>query len=408
MVVKSLKGLSVTKPLSVIALLLLLLPSGGNASSAAPPTPPPARPAVMRAPAPPAAPATPEADDDDRHRKRGWLGVFLDEDEDGVRITGVKEGSPAEKAGLREGDKIVEVDNKPIDDDDDIRRIIRNLEPGDTVQVEVMRDGKKKTVSATLGEAKGVWHEGGFSGWGQAMDPGQWQMFGVSRTYLGVHVQGMTEELRTYFKAPRGRGVLISRVEEDTPAGKAGLRAGDVIIAVDGKGIAAQGDIGSALSDRDPGDTVAVKIVRDGVEKTIDVEVAERPEHKRHGSLMTPPSYPRHGQGWADEDDDQDDIEIEDLDSAPDDGRMHMELRRALEEAHRALAQSMMQQDKVHREEIQRELESAMRQTELARVDPEAIRMQIRAEMDQVRDQMRKAAEEMRRARFMELEENGI
>ncbi len=408
MVVKSLKGLSVTKPLSVIALLLLLLPSGGNAGSAAPPAPPaPAVPAVMRAPAPPAAPATPEADDDDRHRKRGWLGVFLEEDENGVRITGIKEGSPAEKAGLREGDKIVEVDNKPVEDDADIRHIIRNLDPGDTVQVEVMRDGHKKTVSATLGEAKEVWKEGSFSGWGQAMDPGQWQMFGVSRTYLGVRVQGMTEELRTYFKAPRGRGVLISRVEEDTPAGKAGLRAGDVIIAVDGKGIAEQGDIGSALSDREPGDSVAVKIVRDGVEKTINVEVAERPEHKRHGSLMTPPPYPRH-EGWADDDEDQDDIDVEDLDNAPDDGRMRIELRRALEEAHKALAQSMMQQDKIKRQEIQREIENAMRQTELARVDPEAIRMQVRAQMDQVREQMRQAAEELRRVRIEELEENGI
>lgn len=405
MVVKSLRGLSVSKFLSVSALLLLLLPSGGNASSSAPPAPPaPAVPAVMRAPAPPAAPATPEADDDERHRKRGWLGVFLEEDEDGVRITGVKEGSPADKAGLREGDKIVEVDNKPVDDDGDIRHIIRNLEPGDSIQVEVMRDGRKKTVTATLGEAKQVWKEGGFPGWGPNMD--QFQMFGVSRTYLGVRVQGMTEELRSYFKAPRGRGVLISRVEEDTPAGKAGLRAGDVIISVDGKGIAAQGDIGSALSDREPGDTVAVKIVRDGVEKTIEVEVAERPEHKRHGSMYVPTPRSHHEQGWND-DDEQDNLEIEDLDDAPDDGRSQMLYRRALEEAHRAMAESMMQRDEVQRQ-IKRELELAMRQTELARVDPEAIKMQIRAQMDQVREQMRQAAEELRRVRIEEYDENGI
>ena len=330
MFVKSLKGLSVIKSLSIFALLLLLLPSGGNASSSAPPARrAPAVPAVMRAPAPPAAPAapaTPEADDDEHHQKRGWLGIFLSEDEDGVHITEVKEGSPAEKAGLREGDKIVEVDNRPVDDDGDIRRIIRNLEPGDTVQVEVMRDGKKKTVTATLGEAKEVfWKEGLFPGWNEAFDPRQFRIQGMSRTYLGVRVQGMTEELRSYFKAPRGRGVLISRVEEDTPAGKAGLRAGDVIIAVDGKGIAAQGDIGSALSDREPGDTVTVKIVRDGVEKTIDVEVAERPERKRHGSMMMLTPHPHHDEGWVDEDDDQDNLEVEDLDDAPDDGRIQMQ-----------------------------------------------------------------------------------
>jgi membrane-associated protease RseP (regulator of RpoE activity) len=362
----------------------------------------------MRAPAPPAAPATPEADDDDRSRKRGWLGIFLSEDDDGVHITGVREGSPAEKAGLREGDKIVEVDNKPVEDDSDIRRIIRNLEPGDSVQVEVMRDGKRKTVNATLGEAKDVFlNEGLFPGWDYAFDGRQFRMPGMSRTYLGVHVQGLTEELRAYFKAPRGRGVLVSRVEEDTPAGKAGLRAGDVIIAVDGKGIRARGDIGSALMDREPGDTVAVKIVRDGVEKTIDVEVAERPTPKPRRGYFTPPPHPGHDEGWYDEEQDPDDIDVEDLDNIPDDGRMRMEYQRALEEAHRAVAQSMQQRQEIQRE-IEREIERAMTQTKLARVDSEAIRQQIRSQMDVYRDAMRQAAEEMRQVQRQSYDEDGI
>src|SRR5262249_13319836 len=146
--------------------------------------------------------------------------------------------------------------------------------------------------TVTLGEApKQYWSKEGFPGavYLQGLENLHPPGMGYSRIYLGVRVQSMTEELREYFRAPRGRGVLVSGVEEDTPAGKAGLRAGDVIIAVDGKGIAERGDIGEALADKEPGDTVAVKIVRDGAEKTLNLDVAERPGPKaRHGSLNVP------------------------------------------------------------------------------------------------------------------------
>ena len=419
MVPKLFRISSLARTLSLSSLLLILLPAGGSASTPAPAPPaPPAPPARMARTSPPTPPA-PEADSDDQdHPKRGWLGVFLSEDEDGVTITGVKDGSPADKAGLKEGDKIIEIDGKKVDDSGDLRNTIRQLEPGDSVQVVVMRDNKKKSVNATLGEApQHFWGGEGFEGWAPGASfgtmgfPGMGGM-GMSKTYLGVRVQGMTEELRIYFKAPRGRGVLVSRVDEDTPAGKAGLRAGDVIIAVDGKGISDRGDIGAALADKEAGDTVAVKIVRDGSEKTIDVEVANRPTPKaRHGSLLVPDEDKAI---WMDEDDEEDleDIHDHDSDVVPDNSRIQLQIERALREAHRAMNISPEQN-----REIQSEIRRAMEQAQIAQIDAqrqiqqelarvkdsallqkEAIRRQVSAAMDQAREAMREAAEAARAA----------
>jgi hypothetical protein len=366
-------------------------------------------------PPPPTPPADPDSDSDDQDRpKRGWLGVFLSEDDDEVVITGVKDGSPAAKAGLKEGDKIVEIDSKKVDDSTDIRNVIRQLEPGDTVQVVVMRDGKRKSVNATLGEApQHFWGSAGFPGWAPGEGFGAFPGMGMSKTYLGVRVQGMTEELRTYFKAPRGRGVLVSRVDEDTPAGKAGLRAGDVIISVDGKGIANRGDIGAALADKEPGDTVVVKIVRDGSEKTLDVEVEERPTPKaRHGMF----NLPNVDQDLLlDEEDlnDLEDLQDHDMDAVPDNSRIQMEIERAMRQAQRAVRDSVE-----HNQELQREIQRSVQAAqEMAQVDvqrqvrqamahvqdsallqKEAIRRQVEAAMDQARQAMREAAEAARLA----------
>ena len=139
------------------------------------------------------------------------------------------------------------------------------------------------------------------------------------------------------------------------------------------------------------------------------MEVAERPTRKpRHGSF-TPAPHPNHDEGWYDEEEDPDNLEIEDLDNGPDDGRMRMEYKRALEEAHRAVAESMGQRD-MYRQEVQREIERAMvqAQAELARVNPEAIRQQVRSQMDSYRDAMRQAAEELRRVQIESDDEDGI
>ncbi|HEV8376102.1 MAG TPA: PDZ domain-containing protein, partial [Candidatus Polarisedimenticolia bacterium] len=263
---------------------------------------------------------------------------------------------------------------------------------------------RKKSMTATLGEApRHLWGDGqGFHGFapgdGEGF-PGMRSMGMFSRTYLGVRVQGLTEELRSYFRAPRGRGVLVSRVEEDTPAGKAGLRAGDVIIAVDGKGIADRGDISQALEDKEPGDQVTVKIVRDGSEKTLEVEVAERPGPKgRRGSLALPGG--EEGSFFEDNDDDHD-FEALEPEGLPEDSRI--EIEKALRQAHEAMShqdiqrrveiEKAMEEVMKHRHEIQRQIQQAMRQTELARIDQAEVGRQVRQAMELAREGIQRALE---------------
>jgi membrane-associated protease RseP (regulator of RpoE activity) len=113
--------------------------------------------------------------------------------------------------------------------------------------------------------------------------------FGGSRTWLGVDVQPMSEELRSYFKAPGELGVLVNKVMDGTPAERAGLKAGDVIIGVDGKDVSDQGDISRALRGREAGDEVGLKIIRDGSERTLQVKLEERPGWKsRRGAFVIP------------------------------------------------------------------------------------------------------------------------
>lgn len=99
--------------------------------------------------------------------------------------------------------------------------------------------------------------------------------FSFGRGRLGVSVTSMTEELRAFFGAARDRGVLVQRVETDSPAAKAGVRVGDVIVAVDGDAVSDVGDIVAALSDREANDTVELELVRDKKRRQLRAELAD-------------------------------------------------------------------------------------------------------------------------------------
>jgi len=362
------------RTLSLLALLILLLPSTPRAGAQKPAPPAP--------PAPPEAPAVPI---EDLLPPQGWLGVVLsDEGGEGVTVSGVKEAGPAEKAGLKEGDRILELDGRKVERARDIRRAMRDLEPGDTVQIRIQRKSQEKTLTATVGKPP----ERVFPGFGPrwhgevAPDLMALNMLGMNRNYLGVRILSMTEDLRAYFKAPRGRGLLVSRVEEDTPAGKAGLRAGDVIIAVDGKGISDRSDIAQALSDHEAGDRVPVKIVRDGVEKTLDVEIAERPGPRTRGAIFLPENH---------------EIDI-DMDE-------EMDLDR-IEEIPEETGEVIRESLKVAGEEIRRvmseipekraQVAAALRKARLSDAQMEEIHRQAKEAMEQAREAIRHVTEVMR------------
>jgi len=94
--------------------------------------------------------------------------------------------------------------------------------------------------------------------------------------YLGVHLMGMNPELREHFGAPRDAGVMVSGVEPDSPAAKAGIQVGDLITKVDGDEAESSRDLSREIRRKDKGDSVKLEIVRDRRVRELTVTLEER------------------------------------------------------------------------------------------------------------------------------------
>jgi membrane-associated protease RseP (regulator of RpoE activity) len=99
---------------------------------------------------------------------------------------------------------------------------------------------------------------------------------GVNRGYIGVSLVELTEDLRGYFGVAPESGVLVAEAAKGSPAEKAGIRAGDVIVSVDGKIVDSSRDIGEVIREMKKGDTVKVDVRRKGTAQQFLVTVDER------------------------------------------------------------------------------------------------------------------------------------
>jgi serine protease Do len=164
---------------------------------------------------------------------RGWLGVVIqDIDEElaksfglekteGVLIAEVSEGSPAEKAGLKQGDIILCLNGKKVDDVGELRNKIALTAPGTKVKMEVLRENKRKTLQVTIGKQPV----------GKAIGMAQHKILGK----LGLVVQDLTGELAEQFGYREAQGVLVAEVEPGSPAARVGIRSGHLIEEVNHK-----------------------------------------------------------------------------------------------------------------------------------------------------------------------------
>jgi membrane-associated protease RseP (regulator of RpoE activity) len=234
-----------------------------------------------------------------------YLGVQIEEEteysEGGARVDEVVEDSPAAKAGLREGDIIVGFDGKTIRGPRSLTEKIHAEAPGSKVDVTVVRDGKRQTLTVELGERP----KGNVFSWGPKwnpeefekqmqglqeklqglqleplpeLPPGSLRFFRLGRPKLGVQLVETTPELRVHLGGREDAGVLVGKVLPDTPAAQHGVQVGDLIVSVDGKDVATSGDLIDALSDKD-GKTVQLGIVRDHRSMTLDVPLPEEEEN---------------------------------------------------------------------------------------------------------------------------------
>jgi membrane-associated protease RseP (regulator of RpoE activity) len=225
-----------------------------------------------------AVPGTDENRDERSANRSGYLGVMTEKltPEDkaelkadfGVKITEIEDDSPAEKAGLDEEDVIRSVNGDEIRKPEDLVRKIRKIGPGKEIKIGILREGKRMEIKAETG-----WLPGSF---GDA-DSGSRRVFRMTfpgSKLLGVRLTELNSDLAEYFKAQEG--ALVLEVDEDGPAERAGVKAGDVIVRVEDDEITEPADVTAAMSDLEDGDDAELTVIRKGVKQTLEVEIEEK------------------------------------------------------------------------------------------------------------------------------------
>jgi len=256
-----------------------------------------------------------------------WLGVGLqtlnadlrealdlDDDVRGPLVTSVAAGSPAARAGIREMDVIVSIEGKEARNVQGATDVIASFRPEDSVTIVVNRRGRERTYEATLGsrddsdragddddddgdeaseedgvivlpDSKRRVHIYGNDDDDDDDDDdaivlrrGRGPAFfspraGQNRGYLGVQTMELGSQLAEYFGVPKNAGVLVTEVVEESPAEAADLRAGDVILDVDGEAIESHTDLRDLIRDNDPEDTVTLGVSRRGEKRSIQVKL---------------------------------------------------------------------------------------------------------------------------------------
>jgi len=220
-------------------------------------------------------------------------------EERGVLITGVADEGPARDAGLQEDDVILSWNGDRLESEVQLRRILGETPAGRTATVGLFRGGSERSLAVVLGETRGMARSFNLrSGWDEERALELREQLEMNRDHLrdlnvriremphvlsfmsmrggrlGVGIQNLEPQLAEYFGLGDRTGVLITTVKEDSPAASAGLRAGDVIIAVDGEEIDGPGDLSRMVWEVETG-PVAIQIMRDRSEKTITVELPE-------------------------------------------------------------------------------------------------------------------------------------
>jgi serine protease Do len=238
----------------------------------------------------------------------------------GVVIEQVIADSPASRAGLQKDDVILQFEGEDVSSVRKLTRLIGEVAPDHKVRMRISRGGREQDVTATLAQRKGgmAW-SGDFGAVGkryaelgqlgqlnadeakklqeqlgkmriEGFGSGQNFVWGVGGgRRVGISTVSLTKQLAEFFGVPGGQGVLITNVNENSPAAKSGLKAGDVITDVEGEKINDSGDVTRGINKKAEGD-VTFTVIRDRGQRMITVTPEKRPTeyNLQNGRLLRP------------------------------------------------------------------------------------------------------------------------
>jgi serine protease Do len=201
---------------------------------------------------------------------RGWLGVMIQKitpdlkeklnlkDDKGALVADVTADGPADRAGIKRGDVIVSFDGKEIKEMNELPYLVAAVPVGKTVTVEVIRDGAKKRFEVKIQELK----EGS-----ETPVPSEQ---GVK---FGMVVKEITPELAMHFGLSEKSGLIVTQVENGSPAAEAGISPGDIILEVDRQPVQNIGDYEHKIGTYKPGDAVLFLVKHQGNTLFLTVKV---------------------------------------------------------------------------------------------------------------------------------------
>ena len=232
----------------------------------------------------------------------------------GVVIDSVREGSPAEKAGLKAGDVIVEFDGERVRSTRQFTRLVQETPAERQVQTVVMRAGQRTTVTVQPTGPETRWESlfDSDSSFAYRLAPRPpapptppaaprapraprppdvveafphlERFFYSTSGRLGIQVQGLSDQLATYFGTKEG--VLVTSVTDNSAAAKAGLMAGDVIVAFNGTAVTTSGDISRQVQEMSENQEFTLDIVRDKKKQTLKGKLEPRQQRRWTASTI--------------------------------------------------------------------------------------------------------------------------
>lgn len=231
----------------------------------------------------------------------------------GVGITQVVKDSPAEKAGLRKDDVIVRFEGDSVTSVRKLTRLVSEVAPDQTVKLSISRGGGEQEVSVTIAKRnesmnaferiegleglrglenlkelenlKGLDKLKDFEMMAPGANTWKWQngpgedgvIFALgNHRRIGISTMQLTKQLADYFGIADGKGVLVTTVGDDSAAAKAGLKAGDVITAIDGEKVEGAGDLARGINKKKEGD-VSLTVIRNKNQRTVTVTPKANP-----------------------------------------------------------------------------------------------------------------------------------